>query len=175
MLGKIGFTYKSPVFISHRIILLFAVCICGMIAGCWQSIAASDSVLLIYDHAIFTNASLLGLLLYSLIPFVLVHILLRWSYILVAYALLFFKMFLFGCCAYGLVIAFGQSGWLVRWLIMFSDSCTIILLIWYFARSISGTSDHAQSDHIICIVLSAMIVIFDYLIVSPFTVLLLNS
>lgn len=79
-----------------------------------------------------------------------------------------FKSFGFGFCGCGVAMAFGQSGWLVRLLLLFSD-CMILAPLYLFSlRHICGRTSRVRRDIAALLILSAVVFTVDHWVVSPF-------
>lgn len=77
------------------------------------------------------------------------------------------KAFSFSFCAVGVSLAFGQSGWLVRFLFLFSDLLQLPLLCWYWLRHIKGSAN-GRWDIPFCTVSLTAIGVLDYAVIAPF-------
>ncbi len=85
--------------------------------------------------------------------------------------LLFFICFLkavhFSFCGHLLYHAYGSAGWLVRFLLQFTEIFTMPILFAYCLRNISCGYDSAQRDLLICLILVAFMSCIDYFVISP--------
>lgn len=70
--------------------------------------------------------------------------------------------------------AYGSAGWLVRWLLMFSDILTLPLLCLFWLRAFS----HERSQSLCFAAAVGVIAVFigslDYTVVSPFAAMLIS-
>jgi hypothetical protein len=86
----------------------------------------------------------------------------------------FFKAFIFGFCSSIIVFAYGDAGWLVRFLLLFSDSAMLIVLCWYWLTHLNGERFRLKQDTFLCLCIALAIGIMDYMYISPFTASLLQ-
>ena len=146
----------------------------GLLFGACASIAASDTLFPMMRAVAFGCVSIFGLLSAILLPLLFsafaVYIGQRWLIFLIA----FVKAFLFAFLGIGIMNAFGSAGWLVRWLLMFSDSFTLPLLWWFWLRAFSDR--RTTSLRFAALIAAAAIIIgsFDYTVVSPFAAMLIS-
>ncbi len=84
------------------------------------------------------------------------------------------KAFGFSFCGYYLCYAYGSAGWLVRLLYLFTDICTVPVLIWFCLRHTDAPKPSAKRDVAICIALVLIAVSLDFFVISPFWADLLN-
>ena len=80
----------------------------------------------------------------------------------------FLKAFQFAYVAGSVSMAFGSAGWLIRLLLLFSDGCTIPVLLWIWLRWIGRGGRKALQQIAACTILGAMVWAVDYFVVSPF-------
>lgn len=88
--------------------------------------------------------------------------------------LCFLKAFSFSFCGCLIFILYGSAGWLVRFLLLFSDVITIPALFWFCLRHIDGQILSAKRDLILCALLATVVVCIDYFVVSPFAAELID-
>lgn len=149
-------------------VLLACAWFSGLVAGVFCSLSASDSLFPTMRAAVQSCMSIPGLLSAILLPLLFsafaVYISQPWLLIPIA----FVKTFRFSFLAVGVMAAYGSAGWLIRWLLMFSDSLMLPVLWWYWSASLDrrGLAIAKAS----AVVLSVMIMIgsLDYCVISPF-------
>lgn len=120
----------------------------------------------------YERVSILGLVLIVSFPLILSAIAVRFSTPLLFLPVAFLKAFCFSYCSNGIVLAFGSAGWLVRWLFVFSDSCAVIVLFWFWIRNIAGDRGLFTRDFFIGVLSIILFCCIDYFVVSPFTAIL---
>ena len=86
----------------------------------------------------------------------------------------FFKAFVFASCGAMLGAAFASAAWLVRLLLQFSDICTLPIYYWFCVRNITGQNEKSRLDFLVCFVSVTVLGIFDFCVVSPFLVKLID-
>lgn len=87
----------------------------------------------------------------------------------------FWKALCFGFCGFGISIAYGQCSWLMRMLLMFSDLCSLPILLCYWSRYAWGNRRPDWCGNVSVLSLLLIITTIDYCFISPFTVRLLEK
>ena len=123
----------------------------------------------------YQHVSIVGLFCVLSLPLLLSVAAVHFSAYRLLYFIAFSKGITFSYCACYVFAAFGDAGWLVRLLVMFSDSSMLVPLFWFWNRNITGKSDTFRHEVIICGMFALAIGIFDLLVVSPFTVSLFST
>ena len=167
--------YISPVFdISIKLVL--PVCWgLGLLLGITYGFAADPSYFLLMRSVASDRMSIVGLLGVLYFPLLVSAFAVYFKRPQWLLLICFFKAFLFASCGSALLISFGSASWLVRLLLQFSDCCTVPLLYWFCMRSITGYSLNTRLDFWICSMCFAVVGIFDYCVISPFLVKLINN
>jgi hypothetical protein len=94
----------------------------------------------------------------------------HWLY----HCLALIKAFLFSYHACIVSAAFGSAGWLIRYLLLFTDACTVPVLLWLWMQ---GTDCHPRLQlrrTLVCSMISAIVGMIDFCVVSPFLVMLIS-
>lgn len=147
----------------------------GLVCGIQAARTASDTLIPLMREAVRRPVSILGLLNVTVLPFLIsayaVSLPEPWLLLIISST----KAFIFGFCAYGVRLAFGQSSWLVRFLFLFSDSCLIPLLLLFWLRHIGNKKPVRRWELIACLAAAAIVGTIDYRFISPFLVTLLSS
>ena len=110
----------------------------------------------------------------SAIPFLVCYIVNRCSAHFLIIPLAFFKAFSFMYCFGGLSLVYADAGWLVRFLILFTDCFSVPLFICYVGRIFSGDPKASQRGISFCLVFLLVIRCIDYAVISPFVSELLS-
>lgn len=76
------------------------------------------------------------------------------------------KAFLFGFFHIGVFSSFGSSGWLLRWMMLFSDCAAFPVLCWFWLRLIQNP-DSVFRDFLLCTAAVIVIGFLDFYIISP--------
>lgn len=148
--------------------------ILGLLTGSFFAFKAPSAYTSLLRMITTERVSIIGLGLILFFPLIISAIVVHFSVPLLLLPLAFFKAFFFSFFSYGFVLAFGNAGWLVRWLFVFSDSCMIIPLLWLWFRNISGNRGTLKNDLVLCSVFAAFFGCIDYFTISPFTLMLFN-
>ena len=120
------------------------------------------------------RTSIVGLAISLSFPLLLSVITLRLSMPSLLFPIAFIKAFLFAYSSFGVSLVFGDAGWLLRWLFIFSDSIMVICLLWFWFRNVSGCINSAKRDFVICTLFAVIVFCIDCFIVSPFVMMLFN-
>lgn len=146
----------------------------GLISGACIAAAASSSLFPTMRAATPGCVSISGLLLATLLPLLFsafaVYIRQKWLLIPIAFS----KAFLFAFLGVAFMSAFGSAGWLVRWLLMFSDILTLPLLCFFWLRAFSQERSQSLCFAVAVGVIAVFIGSLDYTVVSPFAAMLIS-
>ena len=152
-----------------------AICwIAGLLLGTAYGNRADQASILLMRVAASCHMSIVGLFLILCFPLlfsafaVYIH---RPHWLVV---ISFFKAFLFASCSAILGTVFSTAGWLVRALLQFSDICTLPLFYWFCTRNIAGQKATTWIDLLICLAAITVLGIFDFCVISPFLVKLID-
>ena len=85
----------------------------------------------------------------------------------------FLKGFIYAFCAHGSAMAFGAAFWIFRLLLLFTDHFTVVMLMWFWVRNISGFRDTAFRDLFISVLTVFAAGLVDICLISPFLALVL--
>lgn len=122
----------------------------------------------------FLRTSIIGLLFSLAIPLLLTYILLRFFNFYCILPLIFLKAFSFICTYSGLMITFGNAGWLICGMILFSDFILVVLLLLQWFHAAIGKKCRPLEEIIVYCLIPIFTVCLDYLVVSPYVAMLLN-
>lgn len=115
------------------------------------------------------STSIARVLCVLLFPFLTVRVLLS---VFKSVPVILFCFARFFCVALSLgsvTLAYGNSGWLMRWLFFFSSSLSLPAFILFCVRHLDGARRHVlQRDFWICLFWVFLVVTIDYYFVSPF-------
>lgn len=79
------------------------------------------------------------------------------------------KAFSFIICCLILCLRYGQATWLARWLYMFSDVCSLPLLLFFGQYSFNAKRERLPYACIVLFLALVLLIIVDYRIVTPFS------
>lgn len=123
---------------------------------------------------VYSRVTTAGLLTVLLLPLFASAITVYFFIPYLQYFICFLKAFCFGCCLYCSVHTFAAAGWLIMSLMMFSDSCMLVPLLWFWCRHITGNRQSLKRDVYYCLTAAVLIGFVDYFIISPYLVGLLK-
>lgn len=146
----------------------------GLVCGLFFVSLLDDFLFELFYDASINRPLLLGILVVTILPIAVSAIAVYCSAPLLIYVLCILKAFCFSFGLCGVVAVFGYSGWLIRLLLLFSDSCMAILLFWLWYRVLSPNHKAVLRDLLICSAIAAIIGMVDYFLVSPYLVVLMN-
>ena len=154
------------------IILAFVFSV-GILAGAFIAQLTDTSYFLMMRTASDYRVSIVALLPSAALPLLFsafaVYISQTWLLIPIA----FLKAFLFGFLSFGLITLNPDSGWLLRFLVMFTDCLSIPVLFWFWIRCYDA-KNFFTTTIIAAFLLITGISLLDYQYISPFLVNLLS-
>lgn len=156
-----------------RILLVFTV-FGGLLLGVFLTSYAAEDYFLLMRRAAGSPVSIVGLFANILLPFLLAAYTVSISKPVLLYAVCFCKAALFAFCFCGVQRSFGSAGWLVWFLMQFSDLCMLPVLFWFSFRYLGGGIHPLKRDIAIGCVIGAAAGLLDYCLVSPFLVILID-
>ena len=156
--------------ISTRELFLLLSWILGCALGVLTGMNAGDTYVSLMRGAVRYPVSIVGLVISVYLPFLLSAFAVYLGKPGLLYIVCFLKSWAFTLAAYGTVVAFGYAGWLVQFLLQFSDILLLWLLYWFCLRHISKTEASAKRDFGICTAAIAAVCGIDYCVISPFLV-----
>ena len=146
--------------------------ILGLLASVYLLFKTSFTSLMC--SVLFTRISIIGLFVSLVLPLLLSYILLRCLHFYCILPFVFFKAFSFMCSYGSVMIAFGNAGWLVSGMLLFSDSFLVVLLLQLWLHTASGQL-YSPLIFARSYVLALLVIgCFDYFAVSPYVSILLN-
>ena len=144
----------------------------GLLLGAIFSLSADTLLLPTMRTALFGSMSISGLLASLLLPLLFTAFAVYISQPILILLIAFLKAFLFSFTAMGLLMTFGASAWLIRILLMFSETLTLPLLWWLWMYLLSENCMVRYGT----IPVGLAIVLFgcvDYTFIGPFLAALL--
>lgn len=158
----------------YRMAILAFFWIVGLLCGVFFASAVKDFVFPQMRSFAYVRVSIAGLVAVLAFPLAISAVAVYLNVPVFLFPICFFKAFSFGCCLYSISVAFGDAGWLVRLLLLFSDSCMIVPLLWFWCRHQTGKRASIKRDLAVCTSFAALIGVTDYYLVSPYLVELMN-
>lgn len=160
--------------LNQSIICLSCCWVLGLVIGVIVSLNTNVSYDALVKLLFSSKLSAINVLLTIVFPYLLTLLsykLLRWKGICV---LATCKAFLYCWTATTIVNCFGSAGWLLRCVLIFSNSVSVVFLIWFWIRNCSQAYTSKYLDLLLCLFLSLVVAFIDYSIISPFGVHLLS-
>ena len=160
-LCRIFHLLKQPV---YRLCLVW---LSGLLLGTFFAVGLDDSFSSLMRPSLSDGVSIFRQLATVCLPFLFAAYAVSINKPGLLLALCFVKAFCFSFCGMLIYSAFGSAGWLVRYLLQFTDILSAPILFWYCLGHVDRPY-RAKRDLLICASLSALIVCIDYFAVSPF-------
>jgi hypothetical protein len=151
----------------NAIILLLAI-LAGLISGSYLSLLADPSVFSLMLTAAECRVSIVCILSASLFPVVFTAFAIYTSHIRLLFPIAFTKAFSFSFIGSGLLLTLGDSGWLMRALLMFSDLASLPVLCWMWLHTFANERTSNLLSTAITVLVVCMIGCLDYYYISPF-------
>ena len=142
--------------------------ICGLILGSLLSVSADTLLAPVMHAVVYDGMSISGLLTVILLPLFLSAYAVYFSQSVVLILLAFLKAFLFSYTAAAILITYSVSGWLLLFLLLFSDLLMLPILwsLWLCAASVPN--DRVLRRIGICVIFALLISFVDYTVIVPF-------
>jgi len=151
--------------------VLWVVC---LFFGRRIALQTEDYLFAMMHTAVSVRVSIVDLLVLQLIPFCLSALAVYISVPYIIYPVCAVKAFLGGYSLGTIGIVYGDAGWLIRFLYLFTDTIMSPLLLWYWFKHISG-ANHSRHKHFKYVLLGlSAAAALEYFVISPFLVVLMN-
>lgn len=161
--------YRLSTHFPLRRVLLVFVWLFGLILGCYfATVASSNESIHIVRQVLQSEPSIIGLFISLIIPLVTSFLAIKLRLNLLILPIAFIKAVCFSFCAMCLIFAFGDAGWLLCRLYVFSDSCAVVVLLLFWIHCIPGDVVALNKNFCYCLVSISAICFVDYFLVSPF-------
>lgn len=159
---------------KESVILLSFLWILGLVFGLYFVASMDNSLLETFYIASINRPSIFSILFVSLLPIAVSATAVFCSGPVLIYALCILKAFCFSVSLCGVISVFGYSGWLLRLLLLFSDSCMVVLLLWLWCRILLSKHNSVLRDLLICTAIAVAVSMVDYFLVSPYLGILMH-
>lgn len=147
---------------------LASLWIIGLLFGAVIALSADTFLVPTMLSALQGSLSIFGLLIALLLPLLITALAVYISQPILLFPLAFLKAFLFAFSAVGVFASVGESAWLIKGLLMFSDTLALPFLWWLWLQVV----DSEDGTVLRCMVPAAVFVVligcFDYAFVAPF-------
>lgn len=144
----------------------------GLLTGAF--VLSQTSIASLMCSVSFPRISIIGLFAAQVIPFLISYVLLRFLPFNFILLFAFFKAFSFICCYGAFMIHYGDAGWLISGMVLFSDFFLVVLLLFDWFNFAAGEKYWLRSGSFFHILFLTLIGLFDYIVVSPFSAMLLH-
>ena len=165
----ISFSNFSCILPAFALAFIWALC---LTIGVCLGVNCPQPYLRVLYYAAGSPLTVSGLLISVLLPYGLCMYGTYWKRRWLVYISCSIKILTFAFCSAALSVAFGSSGWLIRFLFQFSDFMTLGVFCWFCMRSVMNIA--RKQDFIISFIVYLMVGVLDYCIVSPFLVMLID-
>lgn len=171
---RVSLNRSLPVWWHRSCKWLLACCWCvGLLAGACSAASISNSFFLLM-RAAQSGVSIFGLLMTALLPFLFTALAVFLSEPRLFLPIAFCKAFSFAYCGVGIGLAYGLAGWLVRFLLLFSDGCLIPVLYWFWLKHISDLRRSAPIELASGCGFAILAGLLNYGLISPLTAMLIH-
>ncbi len=167
--GKLSFLQ-----LRFSMIAFWIIWVCGLLSGLYVVSMSDDSAYCVFRLFLYSQSTLFGLLLTQMLPLAFTCFIFWLSKPCLTSLFVYIKAFLFAYCAFGIVLAYGTAGWMIRWIILFSSSCSTLPLLWFWCRNFTKKGESYCQDLLVCAFSLILICVFDYLAVLPLAKSLVN-
>lgn len=137
----------------------------GLVLGVLLCSLAPCDISDILFGAIYTKPSVFGLFLVCVLPVALTAISVRTSLFWFSYLTVFLSAVSRGFSGTAIYIAVGSASWLLRSLLLFSASCTSVLMWWLLLQADTGR--HLRERMRLSLGLSCFVYIIELFFISP--------
>lgn len=114
------------------------------------------------------SVSIVGLLVAHVFPLIFLIIVIRFRVTAVALPIALFKSFLMGFCQCCVYYAFGNAGWMVKSLFMFTGSVNSVLLLYFWILYIHQTGQWHLKAAIVFLSAAVSVCVLDFYFVAPY-------
>lgn len=160
---------------KNAVLFLLLVYMCGLFGGAHVASTSLRTLTPVLFSVSNSGASAIGLVCVLLIPLLLSVLAVYFSIPAAILPICFFKAFAFGYCSCGILLSFRSAGWLVRLLLLFSDSLMLMPLLWLWLCHIKGSRIRLKRNTMVCLLTALAIGAVDYMYISPLLALLLKG
>ena len=157
-----------------RVVFLAFFWTASLIYGVYFS-AKDPSVVSLMRLLPYSQVSIVGLIVVSILPLLISIVFVYYRKPIVIYTILICKGFLSGYCIGGLALVYCSAGWIIDILLLFSDSCITLILLWFWYRYLVRNECNLKRDGAVAFVLSFLVCLIDHFIVTPFFCSLVNQ
>lgn len=161
-----AFTIRREKFRTSILLVLWTL---GSALGFFYARASGAHLVPLIKLAVSESASFSGIMVADVLPLMLCALAVFCSELWLIPAVSVIKAFSFSYIACGVSMAYGTASWLVRFLLLFSDTLLIPGFCVFVIRYGVGNRLLLRREWYIWSVLVAVVVCLDYLVISPFS------
>ena len=155
-----------------RYTLLFIWCV-GLFLGFLFASSAEATIRYMRCASAFRGASIIALFLSQILPLLISIIAIRFRLKSFGYFIILLKSFLLGFFHCITLFIFGSAAWLVKFLLSFSESVNIIILLYLWITKIDYTGRWYFKKSISIIIAAAFVCYIDIRFIAPYSILLI--
>ena len=159
---------------KERVILLFIFWIIGLICGLYFVSFSDYQVLEPFRWSPYCVPSFWGIMLATILPVLVSAVAVFCSAPILIYIFSILKAFSFGTCLCGIIAVFGQSGWLIRFALLFSDNVMAVVSIWLWVRCLSLNRFVIAKELLVSAAIAVGLCFVDFFLISPYLAYLMN-
>ena len=163
---------KNEILCRFNAIYLALFWLIGLICGVCYA-ACNQSVVVLMRLAIFYQVSIVGLVYVLYLPIIAAVLCVKRSCPVAFYTVASLTSFLFGCSLCWITYVYGTASWLIKVLLLFSESAVNILIL-YMGYQKSSARFETVREYCHLIIAALLLGCLDCLLVSPFAATLLN-
>ena len=139
----------------------------GLLVGILLSTTCSGESIAVLHGALATSASPLLLFFTIALPVAVTILSLTTPLFVLSYPAAFLTAVCHGFCGILIYLAQGNCSWLLRPMILFTSSCTSVLMWWLLIRNCKGRRAHFGADIRLAGILFCCIFVVDLFVISP--------
>lgn len=146
----------------------------GLVLGGSFAVKSSLSLISLMRTVTEHGVSIVGLLGVTALPFLFTAVAVYFDQPWLLPVIAFCKAFLWSYTGCLIVRSFDTAGWLVRFLVLFTDSASLPLLFYLWLTHLQRRMINYCFRFGVCLACIAAVAVVDYLMVSPFLALLIE-
>ena len=158
--------YYAPIRKWDKLILALSWAM-GLILGCFVFRHAGSGLTVQIPMTVGSQPSIFGLLVTALLPLLFAGFAVYIGAPGLLWGICFCKAFLFMYVSCGVLEVYKSAGWLIRWMLMFTDLGCCVLMYCYCRRHISGIRGFSIGEFTACTAALSLIAGADHSVISP--------
>ena len=156
------------------VIFLSALWSLGLLLGLYFASSNGDEFSRYILGTALKRQTFAGAMTVVLVPVIITALAIHFSKPAFIFGYSVLKAFSFSGTLCGVMFAFGQSGWLIRLFLLFTDSICVLLMLWLWNRFFYLDTRVIRRNFWSCAIALLVIGFVDYFAVSPYFTSLLN-